>query len=428
MMGQNMIKKLRRRFIAMSSTVIFVILIFVISCINGMNAISNFLEVNDILEYLSEFAGRMPSFHDEFTDDGYRFRVTAETPYETRYFSVITDADGNVIWHDYDHIAAVNGQQAEAMTLEVLSHNDRRGAVRIAQSHYEFYSRVLSPADKERLGKLYTDGGYVTVFLDCTRRAYSQGMTVRFSVMIGLISFLLFFLLISLFSEKAIQPTIAAYEKQKEFVTNAGHELKTPLAVISANTEVIEMTTGQNEWTQSTLMQVKRLSTLVSRLITISKLDESDPDQIDITQDIDLSAVLNELTATFGSLAIQSGNSLTSDIAENVKIKGDTNSVRELFSILIDNAVKYCDAGGEVKVTLTAKKKAVCTVSNTYKDGGGTDYSRFFDRFYRGDQSHNNEKSGFGIGLSMAQSIVKIHKGKIDVSWNDGMISFTVTI
>ncbi|MBQ5312344.1 MAG: hypothetical protein ILP19_09970, partial [Oscillospiraceae bacterium] len=184
-MGQNMIKKLRRRFVTMSSAVIFIILIFVISCINGMNAISNRLEVSRMLDYISHFAGSRTSFEHE-DKDGYKIRVTAETPYETRYFSVITDKDGNVLWHDYEHIAAVSSRQAEEMAAEVLSGRDKRGSVNISQSRYEFFSRQLTVEDKERLGYLYSEGGYVTVFLDCTRRYYSQQLTVRFSLIIAL--------------------------------------------------------------------------------------------------------------------------------------------------------------------------------------------------------------------------------------------------
>ena len=426
-MGQNMIRKLRGRFIGIATTAIFIILIFVICMINTMNAVSNYIEVSDMLTFLSEHAGIMPKqIHDR--ESGFTFQVTEETPYEIRYFSMITDINGNVVQANFEHIASVNEYEAADLVRMVLSRNRRKGNIVSDNSLYAYLTRTLT--DEEAAATGGSSGNSLIVFLDCTRRNYQQLMLVQFSVWMGMVSLLVFFVIVSLLSRKAIEPTIRTYEKQREFITNAGHELKTPLAVISANTEVIEMTSGQTEWTQSMLAQVKRLSLLVSRLITIAKLDEMAPDELDVTQDIDLSGVLKELTATFEPMVSQAGKTMSAEVAEDVHVKGDANSVRELFSILLDNAVKYCDDGGSIslRLALNQRKKTTVTVSNDFRDGENADYSRFFDRFYRGEESHNSEKAGFGIGLSMAQSIVNIHKGSISASWADGRISFTVIL
>ena len=427
-MGQTMIRRLRARFVGIATSAIFIILIFVICMLNSMNAVSNYIEVSDMLTYLSVHAGTMPP---QLPSQGGRFtfRVTDETPYEMRYFSVVTDTNSNIVQANYDHIATVNESEAEEMTEQVMSRKRQKGNIINDNNTYAYLTRPLSPSETETIGEAAADGCSLTVFLDCTRRQYHQLMMVQLSVLMGTLSLLVFFIIVSLLSRRAIQPTIRAYEKQREFITNAGHELKTPLAVISANTEVIEMTSGQTEWTQSTLAQVQRLSTLVSRLITIAKLDEMEPADLDISQDTDLSAVLKELCGTFDPLIAQSGKTIVTDIAEGITVKGDPNALRELFSILLDNAVKYCDEGGNISLKLASvRKKAVVTVSNDLVNGEGTDPTKFFDRFYRGEESHNSAKPGFGIGLSMAQSITDIHKGTIASDWSDGQIHFTVTL
>ncbi len=425
-MGQNMIRHLQRRFVAIATLIILLILVFVIGCINGINALTNSIEVSDMLRFISDNAGIIPPQMNE-PSGKFTFRVNAEMPYETRYFSVITDDKGHTLHADYDHIASVTSDEAEHMMRQVMDSRRATGRITDDNSFYAYMSRDLTAQEAKYMGY---DNATLTVFLDFTKRRYQQMMLLHFSASLGLLSLLIFFLLVSAFSKRAIRPTIAAYEKQREFITNAGHELKTPLAIISANTEVIEMTSGKTEWTTSTIEQVKRLSTLVSRLITIAKLDEASPDQIDVTQDIDLSAVTKELITTFTPLVMQAGKNMTYSIDDNIHINGDSNSVRELFSILLDNAVKYCDDNGTIHLDLhlSRGKRAVCSITNTYAEGDGIDYSRFFDRFYRGEESHNSEKSGFGIGLSMAQSIVKIHKGRISADWKDGNIIFTVTM
>ena len=227
-------------------------------------------------------------------------------------------------------------------------------------------------------------------------------------------------------SKKAIKPEIDNMKRQKQFITNASHELKTPIAVIRANTEVEEMISGETEWTRSTMRQVERLNGLVQNLVMITRSEEQE-DSV-ITKDVDVTKAVNESVDPYASLALQSEIVLERHIEDDVHMDGDESQVRQLAAILVDNAVKYCDEKGHIDISLEQQKKhkqIKLSVSNSYKDGESIDYNKFFERFYRGDQSHSVDKGGYGIGLSMAESICKQYSGTIGVSWKDGIITFT---
>lgn len=228
-----------------------------------------------------------------------------------------------------------------------------------------------------------------------------------------------------------IRPFIRNYEKQRRFITNAGHELKTPLAIISANTELQELMIGENEWTKSTNDQVARLTNLINSLVALSRLEEH-PDIV--LQDVDFSYITEDAAEDFKGPVVRDGKSFVMDITSDIHVKAEEKSLFELVTLLVDNANKYCDSEGTT-VTVRLRqigrtcKRARVEVPNTYKEGKEVDYGKFFERFYRIDESHNNkENSGFGIGLSMAQSMVELFKGRIFASYKSDTITFTVIL
>ena len=218
-------------------------------------------------------------------------------------------------------------------------------------------------------------------------------------------------------------------ENQKAFITNAGHELKTPLAVIKADTEVLEMSSGANEWTRSISNQVDRLTVLVGNLITLAKMGELDKEDL---SEVNFSECVKESSDNYRVVISNQGKTLKTEITDNVKVKGIRDGLTEIVNILLDNAQKYCDEKGMIAVELTHTRKnsgAKLIVSNDYAKGKDIDYTKFFDRFYRGDTSHNSgdaKDSGYGIGLSMAEGFVEEFGGKIAADFRDGRISFTV--
>ncbi len=423
-----MIRKLRKKFILIASGAILIILVVVMVSINLVTYVSTITEIDSILEFILDNDGQMPTdFHH---NENFLFRANEELPYETRYFSMILDSTGTLVMTDYEHIASVSSDNFLPFILYGLKRN--KGRIEDSDGIYFFQKKQISQED---LAESYpdmelTDSVYILiVFMDGTNRIYRFRNMQLFFILSGVFCFIMFFILVSVFSNKAIQPTIEAYEKQKRFITDAGHELKTPLAIISANTEVIEAMDGKSEWTESILNQVKRLSGLVNDLITLARLEEAAERDDVSTEEIAFSAKVKEVAEAFRPVLTQQGKQFSDEIAENINIKGNLKSVHELISILVDNAVKYCDDSGTVSVVLSARKKyAVLTVTNDYKDGENVDYTKFFDRFYREDSSRNSAKSGYGIGLSMAENIVNLHKGKISAGFADGKITFTVLL
>ena len=274
------------------------------------------------------------------------------------------------------------------------------------------------------------DGSFLIVILDCTRDVAAVASFMRYSLWFGLGCVILYVIILAAMCNVAIRPFVRNMENQKRFITNAGHELKTPIAIISANAEAIEMLNGQSQWTDSILKQVRRLSNLIQDLIMLSKMGERSQVDLVIT-DVNLSETVHAVADSFQQLAVDAEKTLTTAIADGIHVKGDSKCLYELVNILVDNAVKYCDDKGTIDVSLRRGrlgKGAVVAVTNTYADGANVDYSRFFERFYRGDTSHNSQKAGYGIGLSMAEELTKLMGGKINVSYKAQRITFTVRL
>ena len=409
-----MIRKLQYKFISIATVSMFTMLLIVIGVINLISSIRNRQESGTLLEYIADNDGYIPSFPKDNTDRGSLDVVlTPETQFETRYFAVHFSA-GEVSDVNLEHVAAFSYDDAAKFAAQILKEDPDRGMRIVSGRSYDYLVR-----DRGVNGKL-------VVVLDTTRLYTSTVAMVRFSVYVGLIMLGLFFIMVSVLSRRVLKPIIDNIESQKQFITNASHELKTPIAIISANTEVIEMTSGETEWTKSIRNQTGRLTGLINRLIALAKLQEYGQTQL---CQINASLITKEVASSFQPVLEQQGKEYAYDVEEGIFIEAEERSFHELVSILLDNAAKYCDEGGRVEVVAQKKGKALqLSVSNSYAEGEGVDYSRFFERFYRQDESHNSEKKGYGIGLAMASEMVRQFKGKISVSYKDGRISFNVVI
>ena len=421
-----MIQRLRLNFILIASGCVAFIIAMVLLCLNGVTYYSTYSECMSILDYITEHNGRMPDRNPDSSEVD--FYVSRELRFETRYFSIVTDSDGNFIASDDEFINDITLSDMKLMYSTVSDKDKNTGILVSDDSYFLFRVKDIDDSELNDLPAYDTDdfgsadGTYrLILFMDCTNRFYRLKTIRIFSLVNGLSLLAIFIILISFLSERAVRPFAVNYEKQKQFITNAGHELKTPLAVISANAEVLEAVYEKSEWTESILNQVKRLSDLVNNLITISKLDETAESNNTVMTEVGLSKVVAGSCDDFKTVAAQQGKTLEADITENITLSGNEKMLRELSNILIDNAIKYCDDGGSIRVELKQhKNRADITISNTYVKE--TDCTRFFDRFYRGDTSHNSEKSGYGIGLSMAQAIVRAHKGRISAYQKDGRV------
>lgn len=411
-----MFRKLKIRFILLASAAIVCILLTMIAVLNSVRFLQTNGEIQAVLNILSANNGDFPSV-EETAESLQNDRITIDTIYQYRYFSVVYKEDKTLYSTNLDHLSNLSKEQALSYANKVIKNSRSSGVFKVGS---QFYSYQITQDSKSKR--------YLLVVLDSTNYLESRNDFFWLSIQLCFYSFIFFVLVVSGFSNFAIRPYIKNYENQKRFITNAGHELKTPLAIISANTELQELMTGENEWTESTKDQVKRLSNLINQMVVLARLEE----QPDVTLvDVNFSEVVKKVAGNFKSVIEKAGKKYEIKLQEDIHVKATEDELYELVSILIDNACKYCDEDGQIFVTLTKAKRgkrARLTVANSYADGKNVDYSRFFDRFYREDESHNQKQPGYGIGLSMAESLVRIFKGRIWVSYKKGRIGFTVLL
>ena len=411
-----MFRKLKIRFILLASAAIVCILLTMIAVLNSVRFLQTNGEIQAVLNILSANNGDFPSV-EETAESLQNDRITIDTIYQYRYFSVVYNEDKTLYSSNLDHLSNLSKEQALSYANKVIKDSRSSGVFKVGS---QFYSYQITQDSKTKR--------YLLVVLDSTNYLESRNDFFWLSIQLCFYSFIFFVLVVSGFSNFAIRPYIKNYENQKRFITNAGHELKTPLAIISANTELQELMTGENEWTESTKDQVKRLSNLINQMVVLARLEE----QPDVTLvDVNFSEVVKKVAGNFKSVIEKAGKKYEIKLQEDIYVKATEDELYELVSILIDNACKYCDEDGQIFVTLTKSKRgkrARLTVANSYADGKNVDYSRFFDRFYREDESHNQKQPGYGIGLSMAESLVRIFKGRIWVSYKKGLIGFTVLL
>ncbi|MDQ0222523.1 sensor histidine kinase [Streptococcus moroccensis] len=411
-----MIQRLRRQFILIAAIAIIVILSSVIGVLNSVQYYQSQKQIDSILTILVENKGKFPSVSE--AKDQFGETTNEDFLHQYRYFSLTLDENNEVQDSYLDQISAFTVSEIEDQVVDrVVSSGRKSGIFRNKQQAYAY--RLADLEDDETL----------LVVLDVTTFYTSQTRMHRLSMVMFGSNFLIFILIVTVLSARVVEPFVANYERQKRFITNAGHELKTPLAIISANTELQEMLDGETEWSKSTKEQTERLTSLINQMVLLAKMEEM-PD-IELI-DINFSKVVADVSQNFKSLTTKNQLDYHVSIQPDVIVQAEEKALFELVTILLDNACKYCDPGGQVIVSLSQstrlRKKARLVISNTYVAGKDVDYSRFFDRFYRQDQSHSSDVKGFGIGLSMAERSVQLFKGRLDVSHKDELIHFTVTL
>ena len=266
------------------------------------------------------------------------------------------------------------------------------------------------------------------IFLDCRQEISSFRIFLFISLGMALMGFLIFFFVILFFSGRIIRPVAESYEKQKRFITDAGHELKTPLTIIQADVDVLEMETGENEWLADIRKQTQRLSGLTRDLVYLSRMEEAENALPMI--EFPFSDVVAETAASFQALAKTQGKPFLCDIQPMLSLKGNEKAIQQSVNILLDNALKYSPAGGTVSLTVKKQGKTllltVCNTTAAPVPAG--ELPRLFERFYRPDTSRNSRTGGYGIGLSVAKAITTAHNGKIHAGSNGDTLQITVTL
>lgn len=490
-----MLKKLRRKFIAIAMLSVSIVLIAIVGTIN----IANYMSTNEALDArLKLIAGNGGTFPDLLeqknmgvegnktdsinkgtptlkeppsgkTDvqppedmnqadlnendikenDLKRHGISPESQFDTRYFTVTINSNGDVENIDTSKIASVSSENA----VEYAKKLWKSGKKGDGKSGFAESCKYLTVDD---------DGSTMYIFLSCQRELSTIKTYILASVGISVFGLVVVFAMIYFFSGKILKPVSESYEKQKRFITDASHEIKTPLTIIDANTEVIEMMEGENEWTNSTRKQVARLTSLTEKLVFLSRMDE-EATKLEMLE-FSLTDAILDTAEPFKTVARTKGKKLTIDVTDKILYTGDEKTIRQLVSILLDNAMKYsgCSNAGfeksninktnlnkttqtqndcvttinpasEIEISMKPSgRNRIITVWNTVDETANIKKGRqdmLFERFYRTDTSHNSKTGGFGIGLSAAYAIVKAHKGKITAESKDGRsIKFTIVL
>ena len=329
--------------------------------------------------------------------------MTPETPYELRYFSVLLTETGELVHSDTSRIKAIDNASAVAYAKKALKEPGSNAFI----GNYRF--------------AMSAEGSVLRItFLDCSRDVYAFRSFLISSICMALVGYLIFFFVILFFSNRIIKPVTESYEKQKQFITDAGHEIKTPLAIIKADVDVLEMEYGENEWLDGIQAQVKRLSSLTNDLVYLSRMEETETKLQMI--EFPFSDVILEAAQAFHAIAQAQGKDFRCDVEPMLSLNGNEKSIRQLVNILIDNAMKYSPEGGIVSLSVHAQNRSLClSVFNTTIDPiEKRNLSHIFERFYRMDFSRSSQTGGYGIGLSVAKAIVSAHNGRISAATQDG--------
>lgn len=422
-------RRLRRKFILVAMGAVTAVLTLIIAAINIVNY-SHVCKMADArLGYILADKGSI-DWGDESKDDpangkdagdsqaGVRIRhfegMTAESPFDTRYFTV-SIAGGQVTDVNTARIAAVGAKRAARIAAGLYS----KGWISGFSGNYRYTVTVQ-------------DDETTYVFVDCSRELASFHSFLSASVAISCIGWLAVLAIVAGASGAVIRPMVESYSKQKRFITDASHEIKTPLAVIDAANEVQEIESGESEWTQSIHEQVARLTALTERLVFLARMDEGSAG-FTMTS-IDLSEAVDKAAAPFESVAVSRGKRLSTSIASGVRAHADAAAVAQVVELLLDNATRYASEDSVIELSLRAvsrgagKGSAELVVSNAVDELPEGDLDRLFDRFYRADVSRSSKTGGSGVGLSVVRAIAEAHGGSASVCGHGNQITFTVRL
>ena len=397
-----MINRIRMKFMLAAMGSIMTVLARVLGMINILNYRSVIKDLDKTLDMLIYYDGRFPQKPGTLPN----MNITPELPFETRYFSVLFSPDGKAAEVDVSKIAAVDDEEAILLAESCLG----------KESGFKQEYRYAT-------GR--SDSGTRIVFVDASRQLDQCRVFLSLSLTMALSGLIAVLIMTYLLSNIIMRPIVTNQNNQRRFITDAGHDLKTPITIIDADAELLELELGDNEWLTDIRAQTKRMASLTEELIYLSKMEE--PAGIAAIE-FPLSDVVEETARSFAAVAKTGEKALSVDITKGLSLEGDSGAIQRLVSILLDNAIKYSPSGESIELTLKKRARtAVLTVSNVAKNLTKENAEKIFERFYRSDSSRDS-KGGFGIGLSVAQAIVSAHKGRISAELEGEMLTITVAL
>ncbi|MCR4870574.1 MAG: HAMP domain-containing histidine kinase [Atopobiaceae bacterium] len=422
-----MIKQLRRKFIVIALASVAIVLLVIVGGINISNYISVISQEDARADLVAAADGELDEFDWGFGEDpgekrgpggpadfqgqaldprGFDRGLGRETPFDTRYFIVWVDADEDdeavlASSADLSHIVSIDAAEALDLGERAWRSNRERGTL----GGYRFLRCEI-------------DGEEAIVFVDMSREMTSFSSFAMASAVASVAGLLAVAAILVPVSAIVVRPIEESQERQRRFVTDASHELKTPLAIISSSADVIEIENGESEWVESIRHQVARLSDLTSKLVALTKAEEGTATMK--VADYNLTALVEEVAREFEPVAVANGKRLVTRVASALTARGDKALVRQAITLLLDNALKHSDDGGEVRLEADARRgHARISVWNTVEEIAPGDHPEFFERFYRADEARSSS-GGHGIGLAVVSAIAEAHNGSVSAHSEDG--------
>ena len=355
---------------------------------------------NDFVIPTRPFPNREPEFDKGFAESP-MFQLST-------FYTVALSYDGEVIEIKNNPPTIHSDDFLESLAKSIATNNKQTGS----KNNLSFYK-----ADKN---------GYILVtFMDNTIVNENAVTLFRYTLIFGAIALVVFFFLSRFLAKKIVDPLEESYKKQKQFVSDAGHELKTPVSVVSANAELLERALGNNQWLKNIQYENERMGLLVTQLLDLARTENVTPQM----EQIDLSRLVSGEVLPFETVAFEKGFEIRTDIKNDIKVMGNSTQLKQLVSILLDNAIKHSTEKSDVTLSLIKENNGVkLSVLNKGDEIPEEHRKKLFERFYRVDTVRNSESNHYGLGLAIAKAIVESHKGKIEVLCYNGLVEFKVNL
>lgn len=340
-----------------------------------------------------------------------RFNPTfAESPMFqlSTFYTVAISYDGGVLEVRNSQPNVHSDNDLKELADKIIKGNKTKGT----DNNLTFYK-----ADKQ--------GYTLVVFMDNTVINENAATLFRYTLIFGGIALIAFYFLSVFLARKIVEPLEKSYKKQKQFISDAGHELKTPVSVVSANAELLSREIGENQWLNNILYENERMGMLVGQLLELARTESVTPQM----EHIDFSRLTQGEALPFESVAFEKGLRLICDAENDITVEGNSSQLKQLVSILLDNGIRHSINGDTVNLRLTKEHGyAVLSVINKGEEIPEEHRKQIFERFYRVDEARNGEDKHYGLGLAIAKSITEAHKGHIEVLCYNSLVEFKVTL
>lgn len=401
-----MIQVLQKKFVTTAMLAITVLILLLLGAINIANIVIARNETDKTLHMIAGKNGKMDAVRPvpDSAAPGF-FVKPPKNDYDTflssNFFVVHFDGKGGVVSSDIIRTSSITKEEAEELAVKAY-----------------FSGKVSGKAGRFRylLQNAHIGNGKLVVFLDTSGERFSYVRVMLLSGMVGLLCWGMMLVFVVSLSKKAIRPIAESMERQKQFVTNAGHEIKTPLAIIQSNTEAMELYQGENKWSRNIKVQAVRLDGLMKQLLLLARMEEGGTKGSLV--DFSYSELLVKSVQGFSQFIETKRIDLKLSIEPGINIYADRSHMEQMVSVLLDNAVKYAKEGGEIEVCLKKNgKQNVLKIQNTCEQLPGVPPEKLFDRFYRADSARTQKNGGYGIGLSVARSIAEANNGAITAEY-----------